>query len=624
MTEATMSAVATAPSPGDEPEKETSASKVRKPNARIQQDAPIESMPLSQIDNTVYPNYRRLSSNKDIEGLMVSLANNGQRQNLVAGKQPSGKAGLACGFQRYEARERLAVKHVVDEFNKHFDYKPIQDEYVHLSGETKALNPRGANDWRASTVVMAKNRRRLRDVSPDWAKKYDDALAACLVNVQVKVYANAAEAALDNALENEVRNDPSLADKTEMIIGLIAGGMKAGEVARTINESPATISHYQRIARIIPFLEEQKKEAATSTGLTGDNLAAFLRKMDAGICELDRRWKLPDDDSQYIQFQKLRFLSETVDPAKDDKKLPLLVIVDLVGLLVRLNTKGDPTDEPTYDMGTLRQRFKDVIELDRQEKEVAAQAAADAVAKAAGLPTASETSDAVKAAASAGAAKAAATPASATVADAAKVQGAQQAAANVKVTGTATVQNTTAPTDAARQASIDAANAALEVGDGTHLDDNAPTSNLDDADEFTLPPTADELAGTIGEVPSKPEDGAMKSKTSEATKSRYTAMAPEKVEVYAMSLIKDLADPAQAELVSPYDIISWFGGAKQLFYVMGLHAQADAVNEVMIEYIEGQAAYLAKLEELLEKQKVDVQTSIKSLKPTPKTIVLPE
>lgn len=606
--EAGGTAVAEAPKPAvaSEAKEAEKAHVVRK--ARVQEDAPIEKISLFFIDNTVFPNYRRLSNNEDIENLMESIKD-GMKQNLVGGRLADGRIGLACGFQRKEARERLAVKHVVDEYNKHFGYEPKDEKFVFLSGQTKELNPRGVKNWRASTLEMQKNRRKIMEAGPEWKEKYETALREAFVNIQVKVYASATEAAKDNLIENEIRSQPSLADKTAKIITLLEGGLKPGEVAELTGDSASTISHYKRIDRLIPYLQERRKEAATLTGLSGEPLEIFLKKMDAGIAELDRRWKLSDDDPQFIQFQKLRFLSETIEPAKEDKKLPLHLIVDAVAIMTRLKN-GEPTEEPTFDMGTLKQRFKDMIAAEEMKAAEAKKAAEAAAAPAAGTASA--------------AGAAAAAPAStgptlnldaSNAQDAALLQSLSTQTGEKIATATPAPGGVAAPTDADRAASVAQANADLQ---GSDADAELMTGGLEI-------PSEEDVAAETGEVQTSPEDGVMRAKTSEAVvKSRYTPMAPEKVELYADALIRDLNDPEQAEVTTPYDAIGYMAGAKHSYHCLGLSDKSDSVNEVLIQYVESFGGYMAKLEELLAKQSADVQMGIKSLKPSLPKIEFPK
>lgn len=608
-------------------------SKETKKRRRIYEEAPVEKVPLLRIDNTVYENYRQLSSNEEIENLVDSIKSNGLKQNLVSGLQPDGRLGLACGFQRHEALLRLALEDVVEDYNKHFGYTPENEQYVFLSGMPRTFF--GSKDFRANVREMQDNRAVIRKASPEWAKKFDEALAKFQVNVQIKNYKKTGEALIDNMEENELRSNPSLADKTRRIIAFLDSGTSATELARATGDSNATISHYKRIYSIIPFLQGLRKEAATLTGFKDEEgkpeLTNFLRKMDGVIAELGRRFSLSEDDPARLQFQQLRELSHTIDPKNEAERPPLPVIVDIVAVLVRTEPDGSATANPTFDMSTFKARVKDILFIDKQRREAAAKAEQDAQQQAAGgtastaapnlgtpakgQPEASVV-DMLDPAAM-GTKSTVPSVDSATAVDAAIVQANQPAAAPTAAT---TPGGVVAPTDAQRQAAIDQANLAAggEAVAGTAMEE-APEISMS-----SLVPSVEDLKQEIGAPPTSPDDGQMRSKTAEANKSRYQTLPPDKVEQMADSSVKELTSELSLQTCSPYDNIQFMAQAKQMYYILGLSDKQHVVNAAMIGYVEKLRIWTENLETQLAKNApADIVAAIKTLKPEVPKIELP-
>lgn len=574
---------------------------------------------LSDIDIRVYKNVRSAIDNTDIERLSTDIDLNDLLQALVGCRQADGKVGLSCGFCRYEAIERLALRKVFDDYNKQMGFKtPTVPGYRHVSGRTKengGLNDEGkpVDGWRVSTLVMQEGRRTFRELGPDWAEKFDAALAMYKVPVKLFKYKSPREAMLHNASENNNRTDTTLLDDLTRFEEFIESGMKQKEVASVMKLSESMMSHYRRVCNFLPDIREMIEQLADHPEFKdkpAEEIAKVKERFVAAADELERRLALQEEDPCVIRFRHVRDLSNTVmKKNKEDRPAPSLVLKMLVEL-TRLHANNSPTDEPTPDATSYEARIKTIAKgAQAADAEAPAQPTTETLpGKEGGAevpPVQVGTPGPTPVAPTATAAPAAQAPA-------------PQAAASTPAAGELHTTEDMELLQAAnaghaqheKQAQIEAVNTALEgeVGD-IDLDDLV--GDITGGDEAASEDDLKTLDEGAGDKASGPKE-VTRTKTQDAPVSRFKVIAPEKIEAQANAVMQDL----HREGATIIERVNCLSQAQAFYFSCGLDAEANKIGEAHIIYVEQCEEYLRSLEEAALKYAPDnVKEAIRAAKP---------
>lgn len=312
----------------------------------------VYEVSLFDINNGHFKNYRKNVSDDYIEDLRLSIKQRGLLQDVVGAwldDDENGSIGLIAGFCRFEAMQRIALWDLVKEYNKAHN----------LEGDDAI--PHAGHCFRTQQL-----REKIREAGDEWKEKYDDALKAYKIRVKTRPIKDNVDAALDNMVENEVREDASLADKLSRIEDLINEGVKAKRIATALRTNEPGISQCRKIVALPAALREKfgktgdgeldSTAVGEAYGLEGEAANEKADQLLLAVDEFQRRLDLPKNHDSCIKFSLARDLAAAVLHKKDP--LSLRAAGDLLIELTRMDGKN-PTSKSTMDFSEFKKKLAD-------------------------------------------------------------------------------------------------------------------------------------------------------------------------------------------------------------------------------------------------------------------------
>lgn len=547
------------------------------------------SVPLDQVDDTMFPNYRKNVDEDHINQLSKEIKEHGQLTPCGGSWSKDGsKIGIWSGFCRLEAMRRLATEKVVKEYNEAMGKKSGDDGYIPPGGL-------GFDNH--------KLREQIRQVGGEWAAKYEAALKAYKIDFKTIPVEDDVDAALKGISANTMDKPPlmDLCQRIDDLCNTEINGAKvtAKRIAGALKMTEAQISHHRKIYATANYLREtlvgttEKPVDLTALGLKPEEAEAERQSLATAIGEWERRLRLRKDNPQAISFSHAREFSNAVQNKQEP--MTLAGIARLLRFLVSLSSTGKPSTDATPDWTVFNNRLRDFRKLGKAAEEPAPAAgataapAAAAPAAAAGVDTSTLSADQKAQFAAAGAAAAVAT---------APAQSAAQPPAT-----TAPVVAQCPALSAEDQAKMAEVNAANDVPVNTLDDLVKPAETTDELlagtpAAATTPPPAGQPAG--------PTDGQMKSKTVEGgPESVYKVKPPEKIESLANRMLDHLDNTDPEANATFIDQLGYLLSSVQLFGVIGMDDPVNILQEIYVNQSEAANSYIAKLEATVKECKGD-------------------
>lgn len=509
---------------------------------------------LSRINNRHFKNSRHgigtslamseLVSNIKAQGLLVPV--------LGTWSEDGSEIWLVAGYRRTEAMQQIALKSLVKDFNDKMGYKPGDADFVDLQNQD--------------------HRERIRDTSPEWAEKYKEALDKLSVEVRTSAIADTTSARIKNLVENEVREDFTLAELCDTIRELLDEGVKQKDIAKGMSKTDAAISQLAKIARMPKLLAERFEKGIPELKLAESDKQKMLAEYPTAIEELERRIALPKGHTQAIPFSHMRDFAAGFDHKTDP--LSLTSSFNLLRDLVRLGPQGNATEIATMDYGVFKAKLADA----RQETKKLAEAPAETKAetKPSGDGQAAEKPE-VSTGKTESPPPAAAVPAAQTVQEIAQQQ--------QKPTLTAE--------DEVNAQIIAEANAAESVAE----DKLQELADASDEDEATK-------AAKAAEKKEKEVTGETRTSTKEAPSVAYRMMDAPNIENMAVQFVNWARTDETATIC---DREKFLFSAQNLYDILGMKDQANAIGEVELLFVEKLNAYVKTLEEFFATKATDAE-----------------
>lgn len=541
---------------------------------------------LKQVDPTRYKNYRQEAKEAHIMELMGLLKEHGQLNSCLGAWQKDGTIALVAGFCRFEAMMRLALKPVVDEYNKFNKKEPGDEGYI----------PYGGFGFKSH-----ENRIKVREAGGEWTAKYDAALAGYNINFSTVIVEDDADAALMNIASNAY-DKPPLIDLCRQIENLLkqGNGITAKRVAKALKMSETVVSLHRKINATPAHLRTLFSGDLSELAKKPEDQQVLRDTLMTAVAEFERRLALEQDNPQSISYSHAREFAGHVI-SKDP--MTLAGVAKALKDLVLMGDNGKlAIDAATPDYTVYMAKLREAKRIGKvlPEAAVPGQTPATAPAPAASAPATIDTStlSAEQLAQFDQAGKAAAP-----VAMPAAPVSTGNPPAVATTTPTVVPAPALSPEDQARQAEIDASNSEF-VG--------TSTSSLLDA-EGDLPPVGEAIAVATGTPAAT--DGQTRGKTTDAPVSaKYkNAKPPEKIEVTANRMLDFAGDTERSTVLEQggYLLTSAY-----LFNACGLEEAEAAVNEVFVNFMEEANKYLLTLEDTVKQARGEATlVEIQKLRP---------
>lgn len=563
---------------------------------------------LFDINNKWIKNYRRDAFDHKLNALRKSINEGtvkdgglwrlGVMMSLIGcWSKDKTYVNLAGGFCRLEACHQIALKEVIDDYNKHFGYKEGDEGFVYVSGNPKS-------DESPDTLSREKHRLKVRDQGGEWAEKYDAALKSHTLLFNLKDWGDPdtdeakRKGLLANFDENRNRTDPSLWDSIERVVELSAMGYKGSEIQATLDLSAAAVSQYKTLHAMPEEMRAHfSGDAFEKEYPNVEDRALALATLTTCLSEFIARLKLPPADPKCIDFSKAREVVYAIKP-DGKKQVKMKDRLRLLRLLTRVGDDGKATDIATTDLSTINTEIRAAQNFAKEKVAEATpeqiNASVDAAAAAAAAAVSAGKVEAPATVAQQAPAASAATPATATPASPAPVQ------TNVPQAGPSTTQP-----NAAIEAEIAAANNGV-VADRLPVDvppaELEESLSLDDILDGDLSIGDDHLAAAeqaLAEAKSNAGEslGQMASKMQDVKVDKYAnKVAPETLERWA---IDDLKNVTRNENSTIFTAAIALANATTLLNAIGNSRDRDVINKQSLEFLAACESYHAKLEEIV-------------------------
>jgi hypothetical protein len=560
-----------------------------KDTVQISQEIPAEgtvTVTLAQIDVTRFKNYRKQATETHLMDLFGKIKEHKQLTPVIGAWLPNGKIGLIAGFCRYEAMERLAMEKLVREYNQANGKEAGQEGYISLGGA--GFNSRLERE----KILLA---------GGEWKAKYEAALKGYNILVRTIVVDDDADAALKNVVENTY-DKPPLADLCDRIEDLLTHPeITQKRVARALKMSEPAVSQHRKIHACPEFMRKKFAGDLSELAKKPEDQVVIRQQLLTAVAEFERRLSLDPENGQSISFSHAREFSGAIMHTKEE--MTVAGIAKALKDLVVMQDNGTLSTHNTPEYGVFMAKLRDAKRLGKkgEEEPAAAGAAAGATpttpAAGTAAPVATHDLSSLSQETAARFDKAGENlhPAVST-----GNQPAAPAATTAPTTPLAATQTpvvskqpTLSPEDQARQAEIEASNAAAD----------SPAS--DRMDELTGPSTESLIAAEGVDTPvAAPTDGQMKGKTTDApVASKYRPKAPEKIEQAANRMLDYASDEQRA---TPIDQAGYLLASTQLFNAVGMEDAERAVNEAFVNFNEGLNKYLEALTNSVKEAKGEV------------------
>jgi hypothetical protein len=570
---------------------------------------------LFDIDIYRWPNYRKVVTEAHIEELARTLGmnkNGEQLQNIGGRWTEEGKIGATFGFCRVEAMTRNALQKLCDEYNETFGYAKGQPEYVNCRG--KMFDNRS-------------DRARIRDAGPAWAEKYDNALKAYKLDVNIKAHQEGEnidlEVSFDNLIDNVMREDPPIWDLAVRIDDLSTRfGLTGKEIAKRMGKKEAAISQIKAIFNLPNGLRAMFRAAKEAGEIDADTLAQMEVAVDALIRKCGMS-KIYDSSIPMSHARKMaEALNNSNNPSKPGKKISVKEFVRLLKVLVNMDKAGLIDEKKQrVDFGVFETHIEEAIRASVPVIQVPTVPAAPAAATtdAAATPPVNtvNTGDiaaaqaavnaAIQADAAAPSAPAAPAAPAAPVAPAAPSKEDQLKAANAMAE----------PLPAATAPATTSAAAPIAGLDSTTTDDimsqmekdmlAGGIPGIDSTDEISSGADDVDVAGGAAKAPPKTTDGASRIKAVDPSAQTVSLRPVPKIQGSVLKYLEIANNPENNGVSKMAERLAALAAATTTLETIGMEKEQKVIDAAYNEYIEGFNAWLAKAESLLNAKLTDAE-----------------
>lgn len=518
----------------------------------------VVRVPLSSIVIDRYKNCRskRLVGD-DMDAFEQNIRDNGLISPVAIAVEPEGKYGLVAGFRRTEVFHRLALRPVVEAYNKRHN-----------------LTNGDAVDYRDP-----ESRKKVLEAGGEWQQKWQTALENRLISAQIVEVKDDYNAAVLNILENREREDIPLADEMNRIEELIQQyGKTQGEVAKRLTVDKSFVSSLRKIYKMRSYMEEVYFKDLTPLGFSEEKTEAMKKHIEVMLDELDRRMALPKDNDAAVKFSLARDLSNFVKPPKTKEPISTEGVIEALEILTCVEWCGkQPAVDrrrKTPESTLFGAKLREIVEREANYKKAQAAKSEEPAADA----TASVTVD--------------------------EIAEAQQAGTATEATTEAAPQTTSAPEVSTGNQAVPAAPAATKAEEPASVskEDAFAAINEDDDTPSVLTGTSASEEDEDDEEADQVSDGRIsRTRVSGPTKAVYNMMDPDRIDQKAKGLIESAFDADKGDFVSVVDRLAFFCAADQLYSVLGSIAITKEITRSFLAYSKAVNQYVDKLEEIATK-----------------------
>ncbi len=257
---------------------------------------------IDEIDASVYKNPREKFSDAALSEMQLSIANEGQKQNILGTFWHHGvkknKLAVYAGWTRYEAITRNTYAPLIKKWNEMFP-----DNLLHVG------NP--------------EHRRLVRERFPD---SYKEEAEKDRNQVRITFNDNVRDeytALVGSILENRVRTDLTMLQNMNALERLCNAGMKAKDIASSWGISEPQVSNMRKCRQIPDVLREVLTTPDSGENFSDSDLAKLKEKVGLLCDELVRRMdidpKSTKDQDVQVSISHLKEFAGKVMPKKDSK-----------------------------------------------------------------------------------------------------------------------------------------------------------------------------------------------------------------------------------------------------------------------------------------------------------------